>query len=251
MSTTTTAIFELDAELRDLLGKGASRRLRRKENKVAAILYGGNEKPTAISLDHNKILQALKHEAFYSHLLKLNLSGKTQQVVLKDIQRHPFKKIILHMDFQRINDTDIINMKVPLHFTGTEACPGVAKGGLINHQAMEIEIRCQAIKLPEFITVDLSNLELEQSIHLSDLKLPEGVMIHMLAHGKEHDLPVVTVHLPRAAKIEEEATVETVITTEKAGDKAAAGKPAAGKTAAKPAAAKPAAAKPAAKKDKK
>ena len=142
-------------------------------------------------------------------------------------------------------------MKVPLHFIGEDTCPGFIKGGIINHQAMDVEIRCQANQLPEFIVVDLSTLELEQSIHLSDLKLPEGAVIYLLAHGKENDLPVVTVHLPRAAKAEEETTVETVITTEKAGDKSATGKPAAGKTAAKPAAAKPAAAKPAAKKDKK
>ncbi len=213
----TNAIFELDAELRETIGKGASRRLRRKQNKVAAILYGGNEKPTTIALDHNKVLNALQYEAFYSHILKLNINGEKQQVVLKDLQRHPFKKTILHMDFQRIKDTDVINMKIPLHFIGKDLCPGVKKGGIINHQAMDVEIRCQANKLPEFITVDLSTLDLDQAIHLSDLKLPEGAVIHLLAHGKDHDLPVVSVHMPRT-KVEEETTVETA-TEEKTEDK--------------------------------
>ena len=200
----TNAIFELDAEMRDAMGKGASRRLRRQHNKVAAILYGGDDKPTPISLDHNKVLQAIQFEAFYSHILKLNVAGHKQQVVLKDVQRHPFKKRVLHMDFQRIKDTDIINMKIPLHFVGLEACPGVKKGGLISHQAMEVEIRCQANKLPEFIAIDLSTLDLDQTLHLSDLQLPEGVAIPLLGHGKDHDLPVVTVHMPRT-KVEEEA----------------------------------------------
>lgn len=210
----TNAIFELEAELRDGIGKGASRRLRRQQNKVAAIMYGGDEKPIPISLDHNKILQALQHEAFYSHILKINFQGKKQQVVLKDVQRHPFKKIIMHMDFQRIKDTDIINMRVPLHFTGTDACPGIKKGGIINHQAMDVEIRCQANKLPEFIAIDLSTLDLEHAIHLSNLKLPSGVSIPLLAHGKEHDLPIVSIHIPRA-KVEEETKVEITATEEK------------------------------------
>ena len=104
----TTAIFELDAEMRNTLGKGASRRLRRQHNKVAAILYGGNEKPTPIALEHNKVLQALQFEAFYSHLLKLHINGKSQQVVLKDLQRHPFKKTILHMDFLQYHHYEIL-----------------------------------------------------------------------------------------------------------------------------------------------
>lgn len=208
-NTMTNAIFELDAELRDEMGKGASRRLRRKQNKVAAIMYGGDEKPTSISLDHNKVLQAIQHEAFYSHILKLNIQGKKQQVVLKDVQRHPFKKIIMHMDFQRIKDTDVINMRVPLHFTGADVCPGVKKGGIINHQSIDVEIRCQANKLPEFIEVNVATLDLDQAIHLSDLKLPVGIAIPLLIHGKEHDLPIVSVHMPRAAKAEEETKVET------------------------------------------
>jgi large subunit ribosomal protein L25 len=208
----TDAIFELNAELRDEIGKGASRRLRRQQDKVTAIMYGGDEKPIPISLNHNKVLQAIQHEAFYSHILKINFKGKAHQVVLKDIQRHPFKKIILHMDFQRIRDTDVISMKVPLHFMGANACPGVKKGGIINHQAMEIEIRCQASKLPEFIAVDLSNLDLDHAIHLSDLNLPEGVIL--LAHGKDHDLPIVSIHIPRA-KVEEDAKAATPSTEEK------------------------------------
>ena len=139
------------------------------------------------------------------------------------------------MDFLRINDTDIINMRVPLHFIGTDVCPGVAKGGIINHQAMDVEVRCQANQLPEFIEIDLSTVDLDQAIHFSDLKLPAGVTIHMLAHGKEHDLPIVSVHLPRAAKAEDDTPVETIVINEKADDKAKA---------------KPEA-KPAAKKDKK
>ena len=209
-------IFELNAESRSDIGKGASRRLRRKENKIPAIVYGSDEKPTPVILDHNKVLQATSHEAFYSHILTLNIANKKQKVVLKDMQRHPYKKKILHMDFQRVKDTDIITMRIPIHFIAADKCPGVKMGGIINHQAIDVEVRCQAIKLPEFIEVDLSSLELDHAIHLSDLKLPEGIEILTLSQSKDkdHDLPVVSVHLPRMAKVEEaEAAASATATT--------------------------------------
>lgn len=231
------AKYEIVAELRDVRGKGASRRLRREENKVPGILYGGGEDPTPIMLDHLKMLHALENEGFYSHLLNLTLEGKKQQVVLKDLHRHHYKKAILHMDFLRVKPTDTIQMKVPLHFLGEQEAPGVKdSGGIVNHRLIDVEVRCQAQALPEYIEVDLSKMALDQTLHISDLKLPKGSESVALLHG--HDYPVVSIHLPRAAieEIEapaveaegEEAEGETA-ETKAEGGKPAAGAPAAGK----------------------
>lgn len=196
--------FELDAELRTEQGKGASRRLRRMQDRVPAILYGGEETPAKISLDHKKVMHALENQAFYSHILTLNLSGKKQQAVLKDVQRHHYKKAIFHLDFQRVSATHPIHMKVPIHFMAEAVCPGVKAGGLVNHRMVDLEVRCLAKDLPEFIEIDLSNLELDQILHLSDVKLPKGVELVALLQGKEHDYPVVSIHLPRRSAEDEE-----------------------------------------------
>ena len=202
---TAKAIFELNAELRHDQGKGASRRLRRTEDKVPAILYGGNEAPLAIMLDHKKVLHALANEAFYSHILTLNIGGKKQQAVLKDLQRHHYKKAIFHMDFQRVKASDRINMHVPLHFIGEANSPGVKAGGIVNHRMIEVEVRCLASFLPEYIEVDLSKLELDEALHLSQLKLPKGVELVALSHGHlaDHDQAIATIHLPRRGSEEE------------------------------------------------
>ncbi|MDB6096571.1 MAG: rplY [Francisellaceae bacterium] len=198
------ATFELNAELRSDKGKGASRRLRRVLDKVPGIVYGGKEAPALIMVDHKKLMHALEHEAFYSHLLTLHLPNEqTQQVILKDLHRHHFKKAIMHVDFQRVHKDDVITMKVPLHFINESTCPGVKAGGIINHQLTEVEIRCKAGILPEFIEVDLGNLELNSSIHLSDLKLLPNTDIVALLQGEEFNTSVVNVHLPKTLILDE------------------------------------------------
>ena len=190
--------FELVAELRDVQGKGASRRLRRLENRIPAIVYGGDHEPTLLSLDHKKVMHALENEAFYSHILNLKIDGKSQQVVLKALQRHPYKRhAINHIDFLRIRPTDKIHMRIPIHFINADTAPGIKKGGIITHQMMDIDIRCIASELPEYIEVDLGHLDLDQSIHLSDLKLSANMESVALSHG--NDQAIAALHLPRAA----------------------------------------------------
>lgn len=220
----SAANFELEAQVRDDLGKGASRRLRREE-KVLGVVYGGGEAATSIVLEQRKVFKALENEAVYSHILNLSLNGKKQKVVLRDIQRHPYKAQILHIDFLRVKESDMLTMTIPLHFIGGEKCPGFLNGGIVNHHISDVEIRCQAGKLPEFLELDISNLELDQSIHLSQLKVPAGVEILQLSHG--HDIPVVSVHLPRQTKLDEEEAAEeaaaAAAAAELAAEEAAAG----------------------------
>lgn len=202
----SAANFEFEAQVRDNLGKGASRRLRREE-KVLGVVYGGGEAATSIMLEQRLVAKALENEAVYTHILNLKVNGKTQKVVLRDLQRHPYKATsVLHMDFLRVNETDMLNMHIPLHFVGTEQCPGVLNGGILNHLISDVEVRCQAGKLPEHIDVDVSKLELDGSIHLSQLQIPAGVELVMLTQG--HDLSVVGVHLPRQSKADEEEAAE-------------------------------------------
>lgn len=195
----TAAIFNLSASKREDMGKGASRRLRRLNNQVPAIIYGGSKAPQPITLNHNELLKAISHEAFYSHILTLDVDGQSEQVVLKDLQRVHAKRGIMHMDFQRVSGKDKISMRVPLHFINEENCPGAKAGGIITHLIIDLEIRCPANKLPEFIEIDMANLELDQSIHLSDITLPEGVEIPALGQGKS-DLPIVSVHAAKGSK---------------------------------------------------
>lgn len=204
----TNLSFELSADLRstETVGKGASRRLR-KENKIPAIVYGGKDKPASITLPKNVVVKALENEAFYSHILTLNISGKKQKTILRDVQRHPYKKEILHMDFQRVSENEVITMKVPLHFINQETCPGVKAGGVVSHTIIDLNIRCKAKDIPEFIEVDLANVELDKTIHLSEITLPKGVEVPELALGPEHDIAVISVHTPRAV-VEEEAPAE-------------------------------------------
>lgn len=224
----SVASFEFEAQTRDMLGKGASRRLRREE-KVLGVVYGGNEAATSIALEQRLVFKALENEAVYSHILTLSVNGKKQKVVLRDVQRHPYKAQILHLDFLRVKETDMLTMRVPVHFVGEDTCPGVANGGILNHLISELEIRCQANKLPEFIQVDVSKLELDQDITLSQVKTPAGVEIIQLTQG--HDLPIVSVHLPRQTKLDieeaaEEAAAAAAAAAEAAEEAAAAGLPA-------------------------
>ncbi len=198
--------FELDATLRTDMGKGASRRLRR-TGVMPGILYGGGKEPVSLNLSHNEMMKHLKHESFYSHVLTLKVNGQAEKAVLKDLQRHPYHPTLLHADFQRVSETEKLHMHIPLHFLNESICVGVKQGGgTISKQMMEIEILCLAKDLPEFIEVDLTNVQLGHTIHLSDLKLPEGVELVALSHGdSEHDLPVVSVHIARGGQDDEAA----------------------------------------------
>lgn len=194
--------FELDAEVRENIGRGASRRLR-VADKVPAVVYGAGEKPLSLILDHNKTMHALSHEAFYSHILTIKIGKKKEKVILKAMQRHPAKPRILHMDFLRVRSDQKLHMHIPLHFVGAEAAPGVKEGGVFSHTLSDIEVSCLPADLPEFIQVDVSNMELNDVIHLTDVKLPKGVEIVALVHGVDgHNAPVVTLHVPKV--IEEE-----------------------------------------------
>ena len=195
--------FVVEAELRTDLGKGASRRLRHEE-KFPAVVYGAGKDPVSLTLDHKKFLHSLENEAFYSHILTLNVGGKDEQVVLKDLQRHPAKIAVMHADFLRVSANEKLHMHVPLHFTNADACPGAKEGGLITHSISEIEIACLPKDLPEFLEVDLSSLELDNSLHMSDITVPAGVELVELAHGESHDQPVASVHMPRGASEAEE-----------------------------------------------
>ncbi|GAB2506725.1 50S ribosomal protein L25/general stress protein Ctc [Microbulbifer agarilyticus] len=191
--------FKLNASLRSDEGKGASRRLRRLEAKVPAIIYGGKAEPQSVSLLQKDLFKALESESFYSSVITLSVDGKDETVILRDLQRHPAKAILLHADFQRVSANTKVNVKVPLHFLNEESCAGVKAGGIVSHTLNELDITAPASKLPEFIEVDLANLELDATIHISDIKLPAGVESVDLAHGESHDLVVASVHKPRGA----------------------------------------------------
>jgi len=185
--------FEVLAQPRTDTGKGASRRLRR-AGLVPGIVYGAHRDPTMIAATHTDLVRHLGHEAFYSHVLYLKVGEITERVVLKDLQRHPSKPFVLHVDFQRIAEDEKIRMRVPLHFVGEAVAPGVKLGGgMISHAQTDVEITCLPRYLPEFIEVDVSQMQLGETLHLSDLKLPDGVEIAALVQGPEHDLPVVAV----------------------------------------------------------
>lgn len=202
-----TDIFTLDAEVRTDLGKGASRRLRHAD-KVPAILYGEGKEPVSLTLAHNKVFRAQQEEAFYSHVLTLNVDGKPVECLIKDMQRHPFKQVIMHLDFMRISASHAVHTNVPVHFINEEAVS--KKGATIAHHISEIAISCLPKNLPEFIEVDIANLEVGQTLHLSDITLPKGVTSDELAKGESHDLAVVTANAPKgkADDAEEEEATE-------------------------------------------
>jgi len=224
------AKFELSAEVRDVKGKGASRRLRR-DGKVPAVMYGADKEPVMLSLDHNALYQQVRNEAFYSSILTVNVGKDKEQAVLRDIQMHPYKPRIAHLDLLRISATEKLHMRVPLHFLNADTAPGVKQqGGIVSHLMSEIEISCLPKDLPEFLTVDLGGLSLNQSVHLTDIKLPEGVAITSLTHGGD-DLAVAAI-----MAIREEVEAAPVVEAAPA-EGAAAAAPVAGE-AAKPEAGK-------------
>jgi large subunit ribosomal protein L25 len=195
-----TTNFTLAAKARTDAGKGASRRLRRLAGELPGIVYGGTKAPQNISVPHKELTKALEDEAFYSHIITLTIDGTAEKVVLKDLQRHPAKAALLHVDFQRVDETHTITMRVPLHFLNQEKCVGVRlEGGAVSHSLSEIEVRCLPQNLPEFIEVDVADLHVGDMIHISQLTLPAGVESVELSHGEGHDHAVVSVHLPRGA----------------------------------------------------
>ena len=201
----STEDFILDAVSRDDQGKGASRRLRREAGLIPAIIYGGKNKPETISIEYKELIKHLEHEAFYSHVIELSVDGKAQDVILKDLQRHPAKAVIYHADFMRVSKTQVLRMNVPIHFINEEASKGVKlQGGIVTRNITELEINCLPADLPEFIEVDMADIELGQIVHISDIKLPEGVESVALAHGGDHDLAVATIIKPKGMADEDE-----------------------------------------------
>ena len=191
--------FEVEATVRSGIGKGASRRMRLDE-KVPGIIYGGGKATVPLTFEHNKLAKSLDNEAFYSRILTLKTGTESERVILKDVQRHPYKARLLHVDFQRVRADEKLHMHVPLHFHGGEKAPGVKDaGGLISHIMSDVEVSCFPDDLPEYLELDISEMQLNQILHLSDIKLPKGVELVSLLHG--NDKPVVSVHMPR---IEEE-----------------------------------------------
>ncbi|WP_166251725.1 50S ribosomal protein L25/general stress protein Ctc [Marinobacter salicampi] len=201
--------FLIEAFPRDVQGRGASRRLRREERKIPAIIYGGKGEAVSISIWHNELKKALENEAFFSHILTIDLAGKKESVILKDLQRHPYKPLLTHADFLRVDKDHEIHVNVPLHFINEASAPAIKlQGGVSLHQMNEVEVICLPQNLPEFIEVDMATVEMDQVIHLSDLKLPEGVRIAALLQGEDHDQPVVSIHKPRGSKVDEAEDAE-------------------------------------------
>ncbi|TDT38450.1 large subunit ribosomal protein L25 [Halospina denitrificans] len=197
--------FELEAFSRDDQGKGASRRLRRVERKIPAIVYGGEGKsPKPITLWHNDLKKAIENEAFFTHIISLKIDGKKEDVIIKDLQRHPYKPILTHADFLRVEKGHKINVNVPIHFLNEESAPAIKlQGGSVYRETMEVEVTCLPDDLPEYIEVDLYEMELEQILHLSDLNVPKGVEIVALQQGEDHDHPVVAIHKPKGKKADQ------------------------------------------------
>ncbi len=197
--------FTLNVTVRNDLGKGASRRLRRIEGLVPGIIYGAGKAPLAITLKGNEIARAILHESFYSSILTLNIDGATEKAVVKDMQRHPAKDSVMHMDFLRVNQNKPIHMNVPIHFINEDKCVGVKLGGgKINHLMSEVEISCLPKDLPEYIEVDMTSVEVETTLHLSDIVPPAGVTILALTHGEAHNHPIIAVHKPKGS-VDDEA----------------------------------------------
>lgn len=218
--------YELAAELREDLGKGASRRLRHL-NKIPAVLYGAGRPAWSLTLNENQLMRNLQEESFYAAIINLTLDGKKQKVFLRDLQRHPAKPFVLHVDLQRVRDDVEMTVVLPLHMLNEETAHGVKmEGGVITRNLSDIEIVCLPGVLPEYIELDLKDLKLGESLHLSDIKFPEGVTSTELAHGEDHDHLVVSIHVPRAEEIIEDEAPESP-ETEVEGEEGEAGEDAA------------------------
>ncbi len=192
-------VFEFVAESRGQSGSNVARRARRQGN-VPAVIYGGSSEPQLLVLNHNEVIKHLEHEAVYSHVLDVTVDGKTEKAILKGVQRNPARFQILHLDFLRVNASDVVKVHVPLHFINESTSIGAKKGGIAAHSLVDIEVTCLPSDLPEYIEVNLAGLDVGGTIHLSDIILPKGVEIVALAQGSEHDLPVVSIMASKASK---------------------------------------------------
>jgi large subunit ribosomal protein L25 len=202
--------FDLIADIREDQGKGASRRLRR-DGKVPAIIYGAGRPPRALVLDHNKVLKQMENESFYSSILNVKVGEKSQAAIIKDVQRHPSKRQVMHLDMQRIVEDEKIRMNVPIHYLNTDTAVGVKTGGGSVSQLMtDVEVSCLPKDLPEYFEVDIQDLELNQMLYMADISLPEGVEIPELAQGPEHNYPIVSIQFIKEVVIEEEEELEAV-----------------------------------------
>ncbi len=199
--------FELQAEPREGGGKGAARRLRR-QGMIPAVLYGADKDAVPLKLNANTVHKQLENEAFFSHILDIKVGGEGTQAVLKALQRDPATDRIVHLDLLRVSSTQEITMHVPLHFINEETCPGKKAGGVINHLLVDLEISCLPKDLPEFIEVDLGAMDIGDSLHLSELKIPEGVTVIAFQQDPEHDQPVVSLQHSQKFEEEEEVTEE-------------------------------------------
>ena len=210
--------FTLVAESRGDTGKGASRRLRKSEM-VPAIVYGAKKAALSIQLKHSDVLKSSSQESFYSQILDLSIDGKVERVVLKDMQRHPYKPFVMHMDFQRVDESAALTIRIPVHFLNEEDCIGVKQeGGVIARLMTEIEITCLPKDLPESIEVDVANLSVGDAVHLADLVLPDGVEITSITSGGDGAAAIVQVAMPRMVEEEEEPDSEEVDGEDEASD---------------------------------
>jgi large subunit ribosomal protein L25 len=192
--------FTFGADRREMQGKGASRRLRH-TGKVPAILYGGASGPQALVLDQQNLLTMIESEKFYSSIVRINIDGNSQEAIIKDVQMHPARHSVVHVDLQRVVENESIRLKLPIHYKGEAAAPGVkSQGGIVSHMRADVEVTCLPKDLPEFLEIDLSGMNLNDTLFLSDIPLPAGVLIPELGHGR--DAPVVSIHSPRAAEPE-------------------------------------------------
>lgn len=194
----------IEAEVRSSTGKGATGRLRRINDHVPGVVYGADRDPQNFSLEYRQLAKAMQDEAFFSQIMDLKIDGNQDQVIVRDLQRHPATDRVMHVDFLRVRQDRTIQVAVPLRFLNEDTCVGVkAGGGLIAHNLIEVEITCLPQDLPEFIEVDMANVKVGQATHLSDLDLPEGVQIVALSLGEDHDTPVVSVQIPRGGLLDE------------------------------------------------
>lgn len=200
--------FEFEATARADTGTKAARRLRH-QGLLPAVIYGGDADPLMVTLEHHKVVKHLENDAVYSHILTVKVDGKEEATILKDIHRHPSKPRIMHMDFLRINQNEAIRVNVPLHFMSEDISVGVKLGGVVTHHLVDVEVSCLPAHLPEFIAVDLANIDIGESVHLSDLVVPEGVEIVALSHGGDHNAVVAAVQLSRAGAADEDDVVES------------------------------------------
>ena len=202
--------FDLTAESRSDRGKGASRRLRRESGMVPGILYGAGKNPEAISIAHKDLFKACENEAFFSHILDITLESKTQKAILKDLQRHPSKSLILHADFMRVVMDQVITVEVPFRFVNEESCVGVKQGGgNISRNMTSLEVSCLPGDLPEYIEVDIESVGVGESIHMSELVLPDTLNVPALQQGSDYDQVVVSVNAPKRAEEDSDQTSET------------------------------------------